>query len=103
MERDWEEEKKQFNYKVGNKLKMEIKSKGYRQDDFAKLLGVTTSTIFRWTNQRATPDIFYLYKASKILGISLNELLEGYLENSDNFFNREEVKKIKELIKKNEK
>lgn len=52
----------------------------YTQKELANMLSVTSQAISKWENGRGIPDIEQLKKLSEIFNISLNELLEGKLE-----------------------
>ena len=43
----------------------------------AKLLGITQSTLSRWVNGQREPKALNLYRTSKILGVTMDELMEG--------------------------
>lgn len=61
-----------------NKLQMLRKNKGYTQQQLATMLNVTNKAISKWENGRGFPDITLLPKLSKILDVTIDELLNEY-------------------------
>lgn len=106
---EWEEMEKIFKKEISENLKREIKKKYNRQKDFASVIGIAESTIFKWTNGRVAPDIFYIYKICKILEISIEDIMGSFYlekEKKDDYkkihynLTDEEIITIKQLIKK---
>lgn len=53
----------------------EIRSeRGIRQDDFAKLMGVSRQTISSLENGRYNPSILLAYKIAKYFGMTIEEV-----------------------------
>lgn len=53
----------------------EIRAKqGIRQDDFAKLMGVSRQTISSLENGRYNPSILLAYKIAKYFGMDIEEV-----------------------------
>lgn len=53
----------------------EIRSqKGIKQDELAKMLGVSRQTISSLENGRYNPSITLAYKVSKLFGMSIEEI-----------------------------
>ena len=48
-----------------NRIEEIRKSKGIRQEDFAKALGVSRQTIGKWESGQAVPELFGLIKHHK--------------------------------------
>ena len=48
-----------------------------KQSDLAELLGVTSKTVSRWETGKYMPDLSLFVDISEILGITLNELIQG--------------------------
>ncbi len=63
--------------KIGNLIQEIRKEKNMKQEDFANLLGVTGKTVSRWETGKYMPDLSLFTKISEILGITLNELIQG--------------------------
>ena len=51
------------------------KQKGYTQDTFAKEIGVSRQSVYKWEAGQAYPEVEKLVKLGKILEISLDDLL----------------------------
>ena len=63
--------------KIGEFISRLRKEKELTQDDLAEKLGVSTKTISRWETGRNMPDYSILKDLCNILGISVNELING--------------------------
>lgn len=63
-------------------LKNARKAAGYRQEDIAKLFGITPSAVCRWETGRALPNAAKLVKLSQIYGVSIEQLLREDDEDS---------------------
>ncbi len=61
---------------IGEKIKIKRNEKEYTQEDLAKLLNVSRSTISSWEVGRTYPDLETVVKISDLLGITLDELLK---------------------------
>ena len=51
------------------------KQKGYTQDTFAKEVGVSRQSVYKWEAGQAYPEVEKLIKVSKILEIKIDDLL----------------------------
>lgn len=67
--------------KIGNLISRKRKEKNYTQKDLASKLGVTDRAISKWERGVGCPDISYLEDLSKLLDISVVELLRGEEKN----------------------
>lgn len=56
-----------------DKLRAAIRDAGFQQKEFAKMMGVTTSTLSDLLNGKRTLDVQRLGKAAKILGKTLDD------------------------------
>ncbi len=65
--------------KIGNFIAERRKIKKMTQMQMGEKLGVTAKTISRWENGNYMPDISLLIPISDLLGVSVNELLNGEL------------------------
>lgn len=63
--------------KIGNLISKKRKEKKYTQKELADKLGVTDRAISKWERGVGCPDISYLEDLSKLLDISVVELLRG--------------------------
>ena len=59
------------------------KEKGFTQQELGDLLGVSSKTISKWECGNGLPDIIFLKRISEILGITIEELLDGKIKNKE--------------------
>ena len=57
-----------------NRIEEIRKEKGIKQEDFAKLMGVSRQTISSLETGRYNPSIFLAYKIAKYFGMSIEEV-----------------------------
>ena len=62
---------------LGMSIALYRKEKGLKQDELAEILGVSPQAVSKWENDQTCPDISLLPKLSKILGVTVDELLSG--------------------------
>lgn len=60
---------------LGSRIATARKQHGYTQEEFSRILGVTSQAISKWENDISCPDIMLLPKISQILGVSIDDLL----------------------------
>ena len=72
------------------------KNKGYTQEEFSQLLGVSPQAVSKWENGISCPDIMLLPKISQLLEISTDELLTGNAPKTDDV--PKEEKEIKTAV-----
>lgn len=65
------------NQKIGTYICMLRKDKQLTQKELADKLGVTDKAVSKWERGAGYPDISMLKPLSEILGVSVNELLDG--------------------------
>ncbi|MDE6276108.1 MAG: helix-turn-helix domain-containing protein [Clostridia bacterium] len=70
------------------------KEKGMTQAELAELLGVTNKAVSKWETGEAMPETSLLLPLSRILGVSVDELLAGKRDSQDDIASRED--KIKD-------
>ena len=63
-------------YALGRNIFNRLQEKKMSQYRLAKLLGVNQGTLSKWINGR-DPKASMLYRISRILGVSMDELMEG--------------------------
>lgn len=63
--------------KIGKFIGEVRKEKGLKQAELAEMLGVTSKTVSRWETGKYMPDLSLFTDISNILGITINELLQG--------------------------
>ena len=69
-----------MNIRIGDKIKSLRKSRGISQETLAQALGCSFQTVSKWENDQTCPDISALPKLARLLGVSVDELLEGKKE-----------------------
>ncbi len=57
-----------------NKIEQIRRERGIRQEDFAKIMGVSRQTISSLENGRYNPSIFLAHKISAYFGMSIEEV-----------------------------
>ena len=57
-----------------NRIEEIRNSRGIRQDEFAKLMGVSRQTISSLENGRYNPSIMLAYKISRYFGMTIEEV-----------------------------
>ena len=60
---------------IGEKIREYRQKRGLTQDALAAELHISSQAISKWENGQTMPDINLLVPISKVLGISLNDLL----------------------------
>ena len=58
-----------------NRIEEIRKERGIRQDEFAKLMGVSRQTISSLETGRYNPSIYLAYKIAKYFGMTIEEVL----------------------------
>ncbi len=69
-----------MNETLGRRIALYRKEKGLKQDELAEMLGVSPQAVSKWENDQTCPDIGLLPQLSKILGVTVDELLSGKAE-----------------------
>ena len=62
---------------IGKRISEYRKKKNLKQDELAEMLGVSPQAVSKWENGLSCPDISLLPELSRILGISIDELVAG--------------------------
>ena len=65
---------------IGKRIALLRKEKGLTQEELATHMGVSPQAVSKWENDQTCPDISALPKLSKLLGVTVDELLEGKAE-----------------------
>lgn len=69
---------------IGKFIKEMRKNKNLTQEELAEKLGVNNRTVSRWENGKNMPDISLYKPLCEVLGISIEELVNGELTNKKN-------------------
>ena len=83
---------------IGKRISENRKLKNIKQDELAEMLSVSPQAVSKWENDISCPDISLLPNLSKILGISVDELLSGKQEAEAAFVPEEIRKDIKDMM-----
>lgn len=91
--------------KIGKFILKLRKEKKMTQQDLADKLNVTDRAVSHWENGRSIPDVSLYKKICEVLDISLEELINGERDNSDEAKEKAIISSAKETekIKKNTK
>ncbi len=65
---------------IGKRIAMLRRQKNLTQEELANAMGVSPQAVSKWENDQTCPDITALPKLSRLLGVSVDELLEGKAE-----------------------
>ena len=65
---------------LGKRIAALRREKNFKQDDVAQALSVSPQAVSKWENDQTCPDISLLPQLAKLLGVSVDELLEGKKE-----------------------
>ena len=76
-------EKNETNETLGMRISRFRKAKGYTQEDFSQMLGVTAQAVSKWENDLSCPDIMLLPNIAQLFDISVDELLGGTKEKRE--------------------
>ncbi len=71
-----------MNTTLGKRIATLRREKELKQDELAEKLGISPQAVSKWENDQTCPDISLLPLLSKILGVSVDELLTGKKEES---------------------
>ena len=83
---------------LGKRISENRKAKNIKQDELAEMLLVSPQAVSKWENDLSCPDISVLPELSKILGITVDELLSGKKENTVQFVPEDERKNINDMM-----
>ena len=65
---------------IGKRIALLRKEKGLTQEELAQHMGVSPQAVSKWENDQTCPDISALPKLARLLGVTVDELLEGKAE-----------------------
>ena len=65
---------------IGKRISEYRKKKNLKQDELAEMLGVSPQAVSKWENDLSCPDISLLPELSRILGASIDEIVQGKKE-----------------------
>lgn len=65
---------------IGKRIAQLRKEKNFTQEDLAQMMEVSAQAVSKWENDLTCPDIASLPKLAQILGVTVDELLSGKIE-----------------------
>jgi transcriptional regulator with XRE-family HTH domain len=65
---------------IGKRISEYRKKKNLKQDELAEMLAVSPQAVSKWENDLSCPDISLLPELSRILGVSIDEIVQGKKE-----------------------
>lgn len=65
---------------IGKRISEYRKKKNLKQDELAEMLGVSPQAVSKWENDLSCPDISLLPELSRILEVSIDEIVQGKKE-----------------------
>ena len=84
---------------IGKRIALLRKEKGLTQEELATHMGVSPQAVSKWENDQTCPDISALPKLARLLGVTVDELLEGKQELAPvRLLPPEERKDIKDMM-----
>lgn len=87
--------------KIGNFIAECRKQKGFTQLQLAEKLNITDKAVSKWERGRAMPDSSIMLGLCDALGISVNELLSGEMDDLKDY-NKELENRLLEMVKEKE-
>ena len=69
-----------MNIETANRLYELRKKNGLSQEELADKLGISRQAVSKWERAEASPDTDNLILLAKLYGITLDELLNGYVD-----------------------
>ena len=88
--------------KIGKFIAECRKSKGLTQMQLAEKLNITDRAVSKWENGRSLPDSSIMLELCRILGISVNDLLNGEVVTMENY-NEKSEELMLEMVEQKEK
>ncbi len=86
-----------MNETIGSRIAALRRKKNMTQEELAAALGVTPQAVSKWENDLSCPDITLLPQLSKLLGVSVDELL-GSVAPETQLLPEESRKPINEML-----
>ena len=87
--------------KIGKFIAKKRKEQGMTQMRLAEALGVTDRAVSKWETGKSLPDASIMLELCKLLGITVNDLLNGEEISMENY-NAKMEKNLLEMVKKKE-
>lgn len=90
-----------MNIETANRLLNYRKQHGLSQEELAEKIGVSRQAVSKWERAEASPDTDNLIELAKIYGVTLDELISGPQENTENNEQPPEIDPQKEVDTEN--
>ena len=91
------------NNKVGEFIKEQRKKNNLTQKQLADLLQCTDKAVSRWETGKGLPEVSFLLPLSKILDVSINEILLGEVIEKENFVEKSDDLIVETIVSNNKK
>ena len=75
------------------------KRKGYTQEEFSDMLGVSAQAVSKWENDLSCPDIMLIPQIASIFGITTDELLTGKAPEKEEVREEKQIQSSQNLSK----
>lgn len=64
-------------YRLGNNLISAVEARGMTQKEFAEAMNLHENTVYGWTRGKRIMSCYALYRAARILGCTMDDLMKG--------------------------
>lgn len=85
---------------LGKKIAALRKENGYTQDELAEKLNVSPQAVSKWENNISCPDIMLLPDISRLLGVTIDELLTDAPKKETAMLPKEQRKSLDDMMLK---
>lgn len=65
---------------IGKNIAYYRKKQGYTQEELSEKMNVTSQAISKWENDLSYPDLTTTMELAAVLGVSVDQLLKGYVD-----------------------
>ena len=94
-----ENENKENVSTLGTRIAEMRKQKGYTQEEFSDMLGVSPQAVSKWENDLSCPDIMLIPQIATIFGITTDELLTGKTPEKEASEDTQQIRSSADLSK----
>ena len=94
-------ERKMDQIKIGKFISQKRKEKDLTQAQLAEKLGITDRAVSKWETGRSLPDASIMLELCELLGITVNDLLNGEVLSMNNY-NEKAEKALLDMVKQKE-
>lgn len=86
---------------IGSRLEILLHDSGMSQTELANMLGVSRSTVNKWTKKKASPRMGLIEKMSSIFGVPKSYFLEETADDKRTYYLNPETARIAQELKDN--